>query len=310
MKKEIRIENYAGQGSYHKYSQGKVFAFFLVALLLLSFVVFVFTRSFTKSALTFVIVLVIVIAYSIIGKRMQVYQNVKKMEEVFPDFISLVASNLRAGMTVDRAMLLSSRKEFSPLDREITKLGKDIMTGKEISLALKKMSERINSDLIRKTVSLIITGIRAGGNMSVLLEETASNMRERSFVRKRATSNVLMYVIFIFFAVAVGAPTLFALSSVLVKVLSSILGDIPTENLSVSLPFTLSKITVSNEFIFYYSLVFVIISSFLSSLIIGLVSKGKERDGLKYSVILAIISVSVFLGVRLILLSYFSDFFS
>src|SRR4030042_1953205 len=115
-------------------------------------------------------------------------------------------------MTIDKALLLSSRKEFAPLDEEILLLGKEIITGKEIMQALHDMSLRIKSDKIRKTLELVISGIRSGGNISILLEETAVNMRERNFIEKKSASNVLMYVIFIFFAVAIGAPLLFGLS--------------------------------------------------------------------------------------------------
>src|SRR3989344_1966455 len=38
--------------------------------------------------------------------------QVHKMENAFPDFIQLMASNLRSGMTIDRAFLLSARPEF------------------------------------------------------------------------------------------------------------------------------------------------------------------------------------------------------
>jgi len=58
----------------------------------------------------------------------------EKIETVFPDFLQLVASNLRAGITVDRAMLLSARPEFAPLDKEILQSGRDISTGKPISM--------------------------------------------------------------------------------------------------------------------------------------------------------------------------------
>jgi len=47
--------------------------------------------------------------------------RIKKMENVFPDVISLMASNLRSGITVDMAFLLSARPEFKPLDEEILK---------------------------------------------------------------------------------------------------------------------------------------------------------------------------------------------
>ena len=228
------------------------------------------------------------------------------MESVFPDFLQLMASNLRAGITIDKALLLSSRKEFAPLDIEINQLGKDLVTGKQIDNALKEMAERINSESIKKITSIIISGIRSGGDIAVLLEQTAINMKERNFVEKKSASNVLMYVIFIFFAIAVGAPVLFALSSVLVEVLTNILSNLPSLESSVSLPFTLTKITISVNFITYFSLIFLIMTDILGSLVIGLVRMGEEKEGMKYVFPLILISVTIFFVVKYFLLSYFS----
>ena len=72
--------------------------------------------------------------------------RIRKLESVFPDFLQSVSSNLRAGMTVDRSMLLSSRPEFDPLEKEILQVGKDISTVKPVEISLKNMSKRINSE--------------------------------------------------------------------------------------------------------------------------------------------------------------------
>jgi flagellar protein FlaJ len=242
-------------------------------------------------------------------KKLKEMSVQKKMEDAFPDFIELMASNLRAGMTIDKALLLSARREFAPLDKEIFSLGKDIMTGKKVEAALNAFAIRTKSAKIQKTVNLIISGIKSGGNISILLEEAAVNMRERNFVEKRAASNVLMYVIFIFFSIAVGAPALFALSSVLVSVLTNILSTIPVMSSTIALPFSLTKINISVTFITYFSIVFIIATDILASLMLGLVSKGQEKSGIKYIPILLIISILTFIVLRVVLMSYFSDIF-
>lgn len=237
-------------------------------------------------------------------------ERIHKIESVFPDFLQLMSSNLRAGMTIDRALLLSSRKEFAPLDQEILNLGKDLITGKEIDRALNALSERIHSEKIRKTVYLLNSGIKAGGNLAILLEETALNMRERMFVEKRAASNVLMYVIFIFFAVAVGAPALFGLSTVLVQILTNLLSTIPTlEVQGGNLPFTLTKITIPVSFITYYSIGFLLVMSLLGSMVLGLVSRGDERAGLRYFIPITSLSLGIYLIVRFGLADQFATLF-
>lgn len=293
--------------------RGRGATFNLYVLLILSLVgssiVAVFTRKFVYSLLSFFAFFFLLIVYFVLRKKLRQAAEIKKMEDAFPDFVELMSSNLRAGMTIDRALLLSSRKEFAPLDKEILNVGKSIVAGKEISEALIEMADRIGSEKIRKTISLINSGIKAGGNLSVLLEQTAVHMRDRNFVEKRAASNVLMYVIFIFFAVAVGAPLLFGLSSVLVGVLSSLLKDIPTEQAAVNLPFTITKINISPDFVVYFAAIFIVVLDILASMILGLVGKGNEKDGLKYTLPLIAISLTVFFVSRAFLLNYFSTFF-
>jgi archaeal flagellar protein FlaJ len=280
--------------------------------LVIAAISFLVSRNLLISAISLTLSIGLINFYIYINKKLKKSSDIKKMEDIFPDFIELVGSNLRAGMTIDKALLLSSRKEFSPLDKEILKLGKDILTGKEITLALEEMSQRIESNKIEKTMSLIISGIRSGGDIAILLEETATSLREREFVEKKAASNVLMYVIFIFFAVAVGAPALFALSTIMVQVLHTILSEVPPIDAnelgaSMQMPFTLTGISISPSFVIYFAMAFIILIDILASLVLGLVNKGEEKEGLKYTLPLIGVSFIVFFLIRSALIKYFSE---
>ena len=72
-------------------------------------------------------------------------QKASFIERILPDSMQLMASNLRAGFTTDRALLLSARPEFGPLQDELNTVGKEIATGKEMTLALIGMSNKIKS---------------------------------------------------------------------------------------------------------------------------------------------------------------------
>ncbi len=245
-------------------------------------------------------------------KKLKEMGRRKRIELVFPDFLQLMATNLRAGMTIDRAMMFSSRPEFTPLDQEILQTGKDIATGKSIETSLLDMAKRTKSEKIHKTILLIISGIRAGGNLATLLEETSINIRERTFVEKRAASNVLMYVIFIFVAAAVGAPLLFSLSSLLVETLINVLAGLPevqAASSQSSLPFTLSSINISIDFIKYFSIVFIIVINILASLVLGLVSKGEEKEGIRYLIPMLVVSMITFFIVRVLLSRFVAGLF-
>ena len=262
---------------------------------------FFLKRNVLTAVIVFFVSIIVLFFISKLMKDFKETDRIKKIEEVFPDFLQLVASNLRAGMTVDKAMMLSARPEFAPLDKEIFQTGKDISTGKPIGDALKSMADRIGSENVTKTLLIILSGIRAGGNLSVLLEETSSTMRQRVVVAKKSASQVMMYVIFIFLAVSIFAPGLFALSGVLVETLSGMMGGISAEAMPANLPVSFSSISITPQFIYYFSIAFIFAMDFMASLTLGLVSKGSEKEGLRYLPIMLILSLGIFfLGGKLL----------
>ncbi|MCK4997652.1 type II secretion system F family protein [Candidatus Pacearchaeota archaeon] len=263
--------------------------------------VLIIKKNIITSVAAFFITFVSLHFLSKFRKSMKISDRRKKIEEVFPDFLQLVASNLRAGMTVDKAMLLSSRPEFAPLDREILQTGKEISTGKPIAIALRSMATRIGSENVTKTLLIILSGIRAGGNLAVLLEDTSRIMRQRGVVEKKAASQVLMYVIFIFLAVSVFAPGLFSLSGVLVGTMTDMMGGVSPDSVPSNLPVSFSSISISVEFVYYFSLIFIISMNIMASLILGLVGKGSEKEGLRTLPVMLLISLGIFFTMSKIL---------
>lgn len=262
------------------------------------------------SVFFFPLVFIGILIFTYFRVNLKASDRIRKMEEVFPDVISLMASNLRSGITIDRAFLLAAKPEFFPLDQEILKTGKDITTGKDIVFALRNMSERIESEKISKVVMLIISGLRAGGNIADLLEQTASNMKKKEVLEKKSRSTILMYVIFIFFAVAAGAPTLFGLSSILVEIVLGLTSTLPAVSQSdqLAVPLAFTNVGISLNFVVYFSIAFIIVSDFISSLVIGLVRKGDSKSGLKYFIPILAISLGIFFLVRVVLGSTLLEF--
>lgn len=223
----------------------------------------------------------------------------KFVESVLPDVLQLMASNLRAGLTTDRALLLAARPEFGPFQDEINKVGKEIAMGRAISGALLEMAKRVKSERLNKTTILIVSGLGSGGELASLLEQTARNLRREMLVDSRIRANVMMYVIFIFVAVCFGAPLLFGLSSFLVEVLTEQLETVQVpESTTMNLPISFTKVGITSGFVVTFVIIFLITSCVLGSLILGLIAKGREREGLKFMPILIAISLSVFFLVR------------
>lgn len=233
------------------------------------------------------------------------------VETLLPDVLQLMSSNLRAGMTIDRALLLSARPEFGRFKDEINRVGKEVATGKEFSESLLDLAKRIKSDRVAKTFRLIVSGVASGGQLSDLLEQTAGNLRQQRLLEQRVKTNVLVYVIFIFSAIGFGAPTLFGLSSFLVKVITEITAniEIPETTGQLQIPITFAHITITPEFVMNYTLISLVTMSILGSLVLGLIAKGKEKEGIKYIPILVTLTVGLFFLVRFVISTILSGLF-
>lgn len=290
-----------------KIEHNKFLGFILVLNLLLSILFGFYLGAFFNINfwLVFFVVFFIINIAEIMLLRVNADKKGKFIESVLPDALELMASNLRAGLTVDRALLLSIRPEFGPLKDEINLVGKKITAGMEITRALKEMSERVKSKKLERAMLLITSGLRSGGELASLLEQTAEDLLNQNLVDKKIRASVGMYVMFIFIAICVGAPVLFGLSSYLIEILTTTLKSVDIPDIStmgnVGLPFAVPKVSIPIEFLLVYIVGFLVVTSFFGSLVIGLISKGNEKEGFKYIVPVLIVSITLFFIVRIII---------
>jgi flagellar protein FlaJ len=237
-------------------------------------------------------------------------QRIALVEDILPDFLSIMASNIRSGMTYDRALLLSSRKEFGPLSREIDRAAKEALAGKPLPTALMGMAERIRSETLSKTVRLIVEGIKSGGNLADLLESTAFDIRRFAAIRKEVSATVLTYQLFMLAAAAIGAPLLYAVTTLLVQTTSQLRTKVGlSADVSANLPFFSNTSLISPETIFLYSIVALAITGFFGALASGVVSKGKESEGYPYVPVVMVAAYCIFFVARIFMSTVFATMF-
>ncbi|MFA6213806.1 MAG: type II secretion system F family protein [Candidatus Micrarchaeia archaeon] len=235
---------------------------------------------------------------------MRANKRTAQIEEMLPSFLSMMASNIRSGATYDRALLLSSRKEFGPLAREIDRAAKQTIAGKPLQDALMEMSKRTRSETFAKTIRLIVEGINAGGNLAEMLEITAIDIRKSSSLKKEVSATVLVYKLFIVIAATVGAPLLYALTGFLIDVFTGIRGAgemSPGAAQSAQLPMFSGGDVISQDLFFAYAIIAIAMTTLLSTLASGVITRGKESEGLPDLGWSFLLAFSVFFGVRLVL---------
>lgn len=281
----------------------------LINLIISFYLIYVFSYEFgytwskistwfiTLWIFIFLFVLFIIWMLFFVHLDLRMYRRNVEIEEVLPDFLQLTASNIKAGMTIDRALWYAVRPRFGVLAKEVEVVAKETMSGKDLKIALQEMANKYDAKVLRRSISLLIEGIDAGGEIGDLLVRIATNIKETKIIRQEMAANVTTYVIFISFATVVAAPLLFSLSGVLIQVIQGLgtsMSDVSSyANTGMALSFKGAGISYSDFRIFVMFTLF--ITSFFSASIIAIIKKGDVKSGVKYIPIFIITSLVIYL---------------
>ena len=176
------------------------FVVIVIALLIVSFVVvYVGTMAVMSSYLI-----------------MKTDDRRKKLEDTLPDFLTLVASNIKAGMTLDQAMWYSAKPEFGLLSEEVKMNIRGSFSGESLETTLDNLAMRFDSKVFKRTILLLKQATATGGELTDVLERTADDVRNNIIMKKEIAATLVLYEIFVLFASIVGTPFLFAVALKLV----------------------------------------------------------------------------------------------
>jgi Flp pilus assembly protein TadB len=224
-----------------------------------------------------------------------------KLENTLPDFLTLVASNIKAGMTLDQAMWYSAKPEFGLLSSEVKAVIKSSFSGESLESTLDRLGGRFDSRVFKRTILLLKQATATGGELTNVLERTADDVRNTIIMKKEIAASLVLYEIFVLFAAVVGTPFLFAVASKLVGVFERIApqaGALPSGaaggpfSVFSSIKFT-GAVVSSNDF-FWFSIPTIFVTALISSFIVSIIRTGAKSQGMKYFPFVLICSYLVY----------------
>jgi tight adherence protein B len=112
-------------------------------------------------------------------------RRIAKFEEQFPEAIALIARALRAGHALTTALGMVSDEMAEPVRSEFTLLHDRQNYGMPMADALRNFGERIPSLDARFFVTAVLTQRDAGGNLSEVLDNLATVIRERFKLKRQ-----------------------------------------------------------------------------------------------------------------------------
>jgi flagellar protein FlaJ len=214
-------------------------------------------------------------------------RKVRKIDDRFPDFVRDLAESRRAGMTFTKAIMYSSKGNYGVLTPEIQKIARQISWGSSVDNALNAFAKRVNTKLIKRTISLIIEASRSGGNVADVLDAASKDAREIKLLESERRASMLSYVAVIYVGMFVFLVIIVVLTKTLLPNMltdPSAIGDNP-------LPSTSSLTQPEVGFLFLTS---ALIQSGLMGIVTGVFEEGNVISGVKHTFIMLLITWIIF----------------
>lgn len=226
---------------------------------------------------------------------LRIYQRQQEIEAVLADFLQLTSANIRAGMTIDKALWFAVKPRFGILAKEIESVAKETMSGTSLEDALMRFSDKYDSIMVKRSIMLLMEGLNSGSEIGDLLNRIASNIQETRLLKREMAASVTTYAIFISFSTIAAAPFLFALSEQLLAVTTKILASVNiTQSVGAGIKFS-NKVGITAGDFRLFTILSLTVTSMFSGMIIAIIRRGNIKAGIRYIPFFIATTITLFL---------------
>ncbi len=223
----------------------------------------------------------------------------KEKEEMFLEFARNLVESVRAGTPISKSIINIATKNYASLTPHVKKLANQIKIAIPVKQALKTFASDIKNKVISRSVELIIEAETSGGEIGSVLDAIVKSVNEIEDLKKERQARVFSmviqgYIIFLIFVVIM----LF----VEIKFMPLIAGALTgTEIQTTGLGITFGGGGVSTEIIERSFFILLLVQALFAGLVIGKLSQGSIKYGIKHSTILLIFTFLIVNAARALL---------
>ncbi len=226
-------------------------------------------------------------------------------EQMFLEFARDLVEGVKAGTPISKSIINVRNKDFGSLNPYINKLANQIALGIPVKDALDTFAHDIKSSVISRAVSLIREAEMSGGRIEDILESVAFSMSQIEKLkkeRKAAIYNLTVqgYIIFLIF-IAIMLVMQFKIIPIVSNLNIGETEGVESTGLGGAIP-GVGGTKISPEELAMPFLLLLLSQGFFAGIVIGKISEGTVKGGLKHSFILVAVSwlvssgASAFLG--------------
>lgn len=210
-------------------------------------------------------------------------QRDNEKEIMFLEFARNLVESVKTGTPISKSIINIKEKSYGVLSENIQKLANQISLGIPLNQALQTFAKDVENKTISRALTLIGQAEREGGDIGEILESVAGavNMADKLKKERKAAISALTaqgYIIFFVFMVII-----LVLQFRILPMISGIadVGTISEMGLTSGGGGGIDQSTLSFSFLYL-----LLIQGFFSGLIIGKLSEGNVKAGIKHSFIL------------------------
>jgi archaeal flagellar protein FlaJ len=195
----------------------------------------------------------------------------KKQEVAFSQFLYKLSELMRGGIDPVKGIIALSRGELGAIKKEVQDCASSLVLGHSLEYSMNRLNEDIGSKLVSKYIKIIVQAAHTGGNVSDLIFRTSEDMRAVLSLEKEKESNLKQYSIVFYLAQGILVMLVYILSTSLLPLVqgtgTSFIGGSGLSDINF------------NQGFFHM----IILNALFGGLIIGMITEGDLKQGLKHT---------------------------
>lgn len=184
----------------------------------------IFLAKIDKGVLGFVLALLFVLLVLFMQlnyPKIVAARRIRKLEQELLASLRAIMIHLNSGVPLFDTMVIISHQQFGEVSTEFKKTVQKINAGVPVIQALESMALQNPSLYFRRTIWQLINGMKAGANVTVVLESTIENLSKEQIIQIEKYGSQLNPLAMFYMIVAIIMP---ALGMVLLLVMASFMG--------------------------------------------------------------------------------------
>ena len=221
----------------------------------------------------------------------------KKIAERFPDTLNILSSANQMGIRLVDALNLVSRWSEGVLSEELRKVRNDIRWNGDIERALLEFANRLKVPQVTRTMKLIAKGNHSSSDLSTIISIAAEDTRNRYQIERKRRSEMGAYTAIVIIGFLVYLAVIVMLDTSYLTPIGQLADTAPPAGEqaggAAGTPLSVGQVPVDiYRTVFFHS---ALIQGIGSGLLAGKLAENNVLAGLKFSIVLAVLTLSVFI---------------